>query len=397
MKAQRFARVAVGLLSIALGRGASAADALEATAKSLNTVSDTIDQGSAELVGFDKIRTPASPAFAILGVSPTEIQRPGTPAGLAAAFSSFIAGKDSFVPQNLSLEVSPYWLYSHPSFTSGDYETGGLANLWRTFSLSLGTKKSSRQTIEAGQIVAHDDAELAIGARTRVFSQFAVSDECLAQRKNLASAAIAVGEQFVVPQGLIAGKSPEEAEKIVADEQARFTAAKKEAIEALERARKTLDLKCVDVMASARGFSIDAAGAFDVFFADARFTKSASDLHAAAGWLTLAYGAEHWSLLGLGRYQQRKVITDWQRVFDFGARFAYKRNRLALSGEGLGRIHLSGPASRHYKVDVAGEVELRDGVWLTITFGKEFEGAQAGALFSLANLNWGFGSSPTAP
>src|SRR6187551_1174237 len=99
------------------------------------------DQKTAE---FDRIRTPDSPAFVLLGVSPTDIQRPGTPMGLATALSGFVSGGDAALPENLSLEVAPYWLYGHLALTAAKYEQGGLANLYRTFTLSLGTKKTDR-------------------------------------------------------------------------------------------------------------------------------------------------------------------------------------------------------------------------------------------------------------
>ena len=76
-------------------------------------------------------------------------------------------------------------------------------------------------------------------------------------------------------------------------------------------------------------------------------------------------------------------------MLDAGARLVYKRRSFAVSGEGLFRGRLSGPdQDNHYKVDLTAEYEIRDQVWLTITFGKEF----AGTLISLANLSWGFGN-----
>lgn len=32
-----------------------------------------------------------------------------------------------------------------------------------------------------------------------------------------------------------------------------------------------------------------------------------------------------------------------------------------------------------------------DGSWLTVSFGKDFEGDDLGSLFTLASLKWGFG------
>src|SRR5438128_12143539 len=74
---------------------------------------------------FDKLRTPASPAFVVLDVSPTAIQRPTQPSTLAFAL---LQGLSLDEPQtaagNFSLEVAPYWLVSHPSLTLNRYYNG---------------------------------------------------------------------------------------------------------------------------------------------------------------------------------------------------------------------------------------------------------------------------------
>ena len=57
---------------------------------------------------FDKIRTPDSPAFMLLGVSPTQIERPNTPREVVVALGTFVSKDSLTVPEKLALEFSPY-------------------------------------------------------------------------------------------------------------------------------------------------------------------------------------------------------------------------------------------------------------------------------------------------
>jgi hypothetical protein len=88
-----------------------------------------------------------------------------------------------------------------------------------------------------------------------------------------------------------------------------------------------------------------------------------------------------------------------ERVTDAGARAIYKAKQYVISAEGLVRYRLTNvPDRATYKVDLGVEFELTPDTWVSVSFGKDFAFAQgdAGSLFSLANLKWGFTGSPTA-
>jgi len=60
------------------------------------------------------LKTPESPAFMALGVTPSEIQRPSTPTGLKTSLANgFSNGGALPLLQNFALEVTPFWLIPH--------------------------------------------------------------------------------------------------------------------------------------------------------------------------------------------------------------------------------------------------------------------------------------------
>jgi hypothetical protein len=88
---------------------------------------------------FNTIRTPASPAFVLLGVEPTSVARPTTPADFAA---SLINASENFptIPRDFALEVSPYWLATHARQNWKHDTTRSLTeSLQRTFTVAAGT------------------------------------------------------------------------------------------------------------------------------------------------------------------------------------------------------------------------------------------------------------------
>src|ERR1043166_549396 len=103
-----------------------------------------IDDWDAQVSDFDKMRTPDSPAFVVLGVSPTEIQRPSTPRTLITALGGALSNNSLTVPKDFALEVAPYWLFSHPDLPIMEYRSDHLLRPLRTMSLAVATTQTTR-------------------------------------------------------------------------------------------------------------------------------------------------------------------------------------------------------------------------------------------------------------
>ena len=106
---------------------------------------------------------PESPAFIIIGVSPTEIARPVTPTALAVSIASSAAGSTNFLPANYALEFAPYW-WGTPRLELRDYlKPGVVQSILQTLSISFATARE-------GTIVPPDNAGIGVGANTSIFA-----------------------------------------------------------------------------------------------------------------------------------------------------------------------------------------------------------------------------------
>lgn len=55
------------------------------------------------------------------------------------------------------------------------------------------------------------------------------------------------------------------------------------------------------------------------------------------------------------------------------------------------------PGDDLWRVDIGLDVELRDGLWLTSTFGRDFNARDARSLLAIANLQWNIGDRSIQP
>jgi hypothetical protein len=381
------------------------------------------------LPDFDKIRSPDSPAFTLLGVTPTQIDRPTTPKQIATSLSGFVSDGGVAIPKNLAVEFWPYWLFSHPTLTAGQYQDRSrAAQFVENITISIGTANSTRTTSD---MASHTDANLAIGARTLVnlSAQPVIPckqsdyDQLVAAAKAsmltdapdaqsiIQQLQVAHLDQQVYRDKLDVDRKNHDSDAVSIDEQRLGDDAK--IIATLEGQLKTpkgklnagiasqLDKLCTDGSQEARqGFVAEFAVASSELFLD----SEVSDHHYGdtAAWTTIAWESPGWSVMALGRYLTGKVIgADRNRFVDTGARLIRSKDTYALSVELLGRFPIDTPSGSTlestYRVDMAVDYHVQDNTWLTLSFGKDFSQSTASSFFSLANLKIGLGDPKLKP
>jgi hypothetical protein len=129
----------------------------------LPILSSTSAHAQADSVpAFNAIRTPSSPGFELLGVAPTSIERPNTPAALALT----LGGKTqnfSTIPKDFALEISPHWLVGHPTLTwQADVRRHVDESILRTLTISAATAEVGDSTEPVTGV--------SLGFRTSIFS-----------------------------------------------------------------------------------------------------------------------------------------------------------------------------------------------------------------------------------
>jgi hypothetical protein len=112
-------------------------------------------------ITLDGLQTPPSPAFTLLGVSPTTIDRPTTPQGIAFNLLAAAVKSDSLIPSDYALEVAPYWLKNRPNLSYNTYFAPKTTqSIAQTLSFSFVTSKPANTPTGT--------TDIGFGARTSI-------------------------------------------------------------------------------------------------------------------------------------------------------------------------------------------------------------------------------------
>lgn len=319
----------------------------------------------------DAMRTPSSPAFVLLDVAPAAVERPSTPNAFAVSLLSAFKSGDT-LPKNYALETAPYWLFSHPDLTYGQYFNGGLGQtLLQTLSLSLVTSTAEpAAATDSTSPTLEPPTRLGVGLRAQ-FASGRASQELKAARDELRAAhdeaLLAKDEADTAPS---ARKAP-----VPADRPA-------------DRLR-TIALKIQRLDKERVGFLLEGAGALAINYDRGRTANA--ELLRWGVWLTGAYRLEKPRLefLSVGRFQRDAVEN--RNLIDWGIRQNLKLNDLGVGGEYVHRWHGD---DKSYRLAGIVEYQVQPGTYVTATFGRNFENGGTGNLISILGLNVGLGNKP---
>ncbi|HEY5952612.1 MAG TPA: hypothetical protein VIV40_44235 [Kofleriaceae bacterium] len=378
------------------------ATAEEADCKDANSCSKAVEEVAEEAVPpeFDKLRTPDSPAFSILGVSPSEVERPNSPRALVLALGAFAnqSGTDLIVPDSFALEVNPYSLiYKDANFQRED---GVSARAFgKNLTISVGTANEDvidPMTMDKTSL----PTKLAVGVRSRVYDAQDRKPKCVAA--------------FTKIQDKIKATSKAERDRIQALPAAERDAAYQQVLEE-QALLKNIEVDVADLktgqclQGSGLGWSVDAALATSAHYADGKLQWIGGHHHVAtAGWLSAAHQWEHGSLVFLGRWRAEDTVNEMDRnayerrqYVDVGTRGIYARDKYGASLEAVVRYRYAGDPfadedAFYMRFAVLADYKVGDNQWLNVTFGKNFGGApDASDIFTLANLKWSFDAERT--
>jgi hypothetical protein len=233
-------------------------------------------------------------------------------------------------------------------------------------------------------MVEHTDSDIGLGFRTMLF-QAGQTDDCTIAAN---AAGVALAQSVILSEH-------EKAQLAAAGDigTPKYNAAFEELVKAKVDAKFRTD-KCVALVASTTGLTVDLAGAIDVRAADSKLTSAATSIAGYSLWTDLSYDLPRLSLAGMARVTSRNEDMDSRSMLDTGIRGIYKSKSYAISAEALLRHRFENvEAATTYKLDIAVEYQINADTWLSLTFGKDFAftAARAGSLFSLVNIQWSIG------
>ncbi|HEX6369139.1 MAG TPA: hypothetical protein VF006_09405 [Longimicrobium sp.] len=331
---------------------------------------------------LENLKTPTSPAFVILGVEPTSVERPTTPRAFALSLYSASQTSSGVIPENYAAEFAPFWMRRQPQVTWESYFEDPTPGLAQTFSVSLATKSlvagadSSTGVgigIRATPVVGHASAR----ADSLAHLLDDLQDTRLDLLDSLRTARIAnntVRMEFW--QGHLhknATDAQSVAEKLQAND---------------ERV----------------GLRLELAGALAGQYPGNDF--QAGKIGSAGAWGTVAYRLENPSmdLLMVGRYLRNKGDAE-QNVWDVGGRAVLLYERFSGSVEWVARSASDpegpGPGGQPALESgnrVVGLLEYRatDDLYVSFSFGQDYprEGDDRQPLVAILGGQFNFGSKP---
>lgn len=385
-----------------------------------------------EVPQFNTIRTPASPAFVLLGVEPTSVARPSTPADFAA---SLVDASDNFssLPKDYALEASPYWLVSHPGRSwREDVRRSPWQSVQRTFTLTAATAQTgtdaapvtgvavsgraallsghlSQETVSRLQhidsLLPLDQAELlrrlqagsdaldvltaaamdragagpdVLADNTLIQAGLAAAEDGLeaADESTITKAKEAVGRQLGQAQS--GGEVPDAAR--AASEILAALAETERAAAVDQPAREALAQALEDFVSAREGLFLEVAGGTSWRAPSGAFDSTS--LSRWGAWLTASYQLPELSFVAVARYLDAGDAPEDDAI-DVGARVVYTRDLYAVSLEYVDRhlIHRSG-AVRPWRLAGIVDYKISRAVWLTGSFGRDYASDSPGSLLA---------------
>lgn len=329
---------------------------------------------------FNEVRTPTSPAFTVLGIAPSEVERPATPAGVAFTVLNQTNNLSS-LPKDVALELSPYWLASHPLLTwQDDADRTFGESILRTLSVSVATAQTGstelpvtslgfggRAALFSGHLSPRARASLQalsdlLAAEAGIYAEF--RDRFLAARRNELTAALAAR----------LARATTEAERTQAAAQfaVDFEAAKKEAREKVEASEEykaavqEIEEQATPISGDRQGLIVELAGAGAWDFPGGGW--DGRTLRQWGVWLTPSYVGDSWSAVGVARYLKKGFPEDGKSV-DLGARLVYYKKRYAVSAEYLRQFGSDGVEDGD-RFAALFDYEVLSGTWATVSVGQ---------------------------
>ena len=376
---------------------------------------------------YSMLTPPASPAFTLMGIAPSAVERPGSVTDFAVTILN-TTNNLTGVPQDFSMEFAPYWLFGGGKNLSFDeYSKNGNveSNFLQTLSVSVATSASDDGDITSQSMgigirfslaqgtISNDFTELRekMSEYNEIFAQrfleLSASDEVKktleAQLDTMVSTRSKLrarlrnlpddqAEQAPFIEGQIeyaATQILEISQKIEARnlELQNMTDARK------EEAKKALREELSKIEIKRTGLKLDVAGGLILDFPGQDFDSG--KLSKAGVWVNGGYETESLAFLGVVRYLGDEANED-DSSLDFGARIVFdhpKFKKFDFSGETVYRNYFDSEVlDNNFRVALIFNYTIARNKKLEFTFGRDFEGNTTGNLLSMINLVLGFGS-----
>jgi len=394
----------------------------------------------AQTVKLEDLKTPDSPGFQILDISPTSIEKPINPKALGATILN-LANDGNAIPKNFAMEVSPYWYFKDSNASVLKYlnirndgkTTVSISGILSKLSISMASVYSDTTN---GSLIAKTNY-LSFGVRTNLFS-LRLSE----QNKYLMGTLAKISTKIVElkPKEIITDGKESEIKKLKTDnnklkemisaetddlKKDSFNRTLKENSDRIQKLQDEVDsieenapdifLKVLkedeelksymDELDTPPLIQIDGAFAYSEAFSDnttatKRFNRSGVWTSIAVNSSGMAEKKSKYNLaaVGLFKYISDNMLIDnennifgRENALDIGIKVDFTIKDFTLAYEHIKRNYNGNNGLDSNRNVFIMQYKISDGLYFTGSYGKNF--GEINNLFSLFGINYGFGKT----
>jgi hypothetical protein len=381
-------------------------------------------------VKLQDLQAPYSPAFILLDVAPTLIERPTTAKAFATSIINSVA-ENNGIPENYAVEFTPFWFFKHPGFTAYKYygiNAAGNAN--KPFAgLRMTAVSLAFVNKMTGDAAATRSNNISFGLRTTLVKVISGKDRealvagntALLKKLNPSRDILANISMDIIDNNNLLDESKEKL-KTEANPSTRLqlqnniTGLELKSANLARHYAATLDSLANDpeitlaenlvkeVLARRPLFSVDAAAAVNWAFKDLDFNSSYLDR--AGAWMTMNLSVPlakrtakqqkyYLGVYASGRYLSGRMMNEEdpalrEDCLDAGGKLELELNRFTVSYEYMYRYNFTVASDHSYRSSGLLKYKISDAIALSAAFGKNF--GNLSNLIAQLGLNWSFGS-----
>lgn len=369
------------------------------------------------IISLDLMRVPSSPGFTILGINPTDVDRPTNPTDFWANIKK-TSDNFSTLPKNYSIELAPLWLFSATKKFKDFNENKFIPNVVQSWMISIATNTKEEDSLNVTSFGVGTKISLARGHLDEKFKNYrkrlheinkdlSELNEFVAKKKNEYYKGDA--ELQLIIQLAICDTNKSNItyyqDAIAKRQEFLLNQFKEKNKDSLEQLSQTIKDSVANLKYKRIGFKLDIAGGFSMSSLYNNFDSL--KVNKIGLWVTTGYeSSEGINIFVIGRYLKNidASVTDDSNTtevktfsnFDIGASISLDNlHGFSISGEYIYRNYSSiENIKSKYKLTLNVSYEVGKNQLLTFTFGRNFEGKTktGGNIIAALNLLLGFGS-----
>jgi hypothetical protein len=373
-------------------------------------------QIKSDSITLDLLKAPSSPAFNLLGISPSQIDRPTDLNAFKLSVQNATNNFSKF-PNSYSVEIAPASLLKLKNQTLDKLNSTQFKDVFpQSLSISFGTTQASR--IDPTTKDSASYTRLGLGIKFSLVRP-KWSDATAKLFNNLKSAQLSVLNEIQISthqknlrDSVKKYTLDTTKRKVFLDSLATLT--EQYAVQLNQQIQDSVKYKALynaanKFMIERKGFFLDFAGGLAIDFPTDQFDYSI--VNKAGAWITTGYegGNNEFSILGIGRYlyQPDQILADPTGTFksdkistlDFGERLLYNgyQGKFTASVETIYRsiLNKNTPIDPSWRCVLNLEYNVGTNQKITFAFGKDFDNTitKSGNLITALNYIIGFGST----